>query len=1174
MKKYIKVRKRSGSILLAAILSVTMLSIEGLSNIFVISEKNSLEVQAAVSLNNPIIEEDSSMESGQNVTWDCIWFGSYPQTEVVLEGSDEEAKLEWMNDYSETKYESLSQNEFRLIENGSYNENGEAVINGEKYKRIKQSDAVYVNPIEDNEYFYQWADDTSYHYFKYEPIKWRVLEVSENDVFLLSDIALDNRQYNTTQEGITWEKSTIRSWLNSYSSEFNNDRIDYTENGFINSAFTDEEKNAIYDSNIINDDNEKNGTDGGNNTTDKIFLLSEKDCFGENANKKGFISDIDIRDEAKWCKRSTYAFAQGILTETGSSDLFKEYKNNVSWLLRSPGMGEAYAQFIQWFGSGAQDGACADDADGVRPALHLNISDSGTYSYAGTVCSDGTIDEIDPDDMNGENATSDYNTDVVELMANKNVMNAIRYLCIESNFQNSIYVHENDAAFASLVTMALSDVYYRGLDGWKDLFAAETSTQSAEKIIASLLKEYDDDIKELTLAKNSQKYAGIFVKGLSNYLDASHIESLVDNKDINKLERIISEDKVAESLYDGEYNKLVEYFQNEGGYSKDSEIVKILDQYMNSSELAESLSKEVDFLDKGLTFLTVTKDTITYICQLNSLCEADEIYCEMLLYLEEKCPFEVVQDASRNLYNVIHGSYLDQIEYASSSIANEVESAVVDKALDLVVKEIPYLNIIKEGFDWGVNLSNYYLHIGDTQELKDNMRIEAYLGQCLSSWVINNQTEFLQSSEGAERENDARKLYYSMYMLWKTRIEGEKTLQGMMETAYMDFWSKYYTYSVGTLQILESYNLFSAEMQQLMLVTVSCPVDVQIFNSEGKLITTIQDGKEIKGQNQDVTYLVKYNLFEDDYIKAICFPEGSGYILKYKGMDMGTVDSMVTTLENDGVSSSQYFENVVVHKNDIITVKPEKDRKLVYHITDLSTGETKEKEFYSMEGSYVEAQQLELTESSKELICGEQNLLSATIYPEEASDKNIIWKSSNENIVTVNSDGVVAAKAEGTAIVTASLYDSTLKADCLIVVKNKSSNLNDEKIPATNNDMSNGDTDYNNNLSKNSGQSIQQEIKKPKKVTRFKASFKKGKILCSWKKIKKIDGYEIQCSLNKKFRRKTSSKYLSKRTKRLAIKGVKKNKKYYLRIRAYKWNGGIKVFGKWSKIKKIKSRNR
>ena len=144
MKKIYKFLKQSGAILLAAILSVTVLPIEGLENIFAISEKKLLKVQAAVTLNNPIIEEDSSMESGQNVTWDCIWFGSYPQTEVVLEGSDEEAELEWMNDYSETKYESLSQSEFRLIENGSYNESGEAVINGEKYKRIKQSDAVYV----------------------------------------------------------------------------------------------------------------------------------------------------------------------------------------------------------------------------------------------------------------------------------------------------------------------------------------------------------------------------------------------------------------------------------------------------------------------------------------------------------------------------------------------------------------------------------------------------------------------------------------------------------------------------------------------------------------------------------------------------------------------------------------------------------------------------------------------------------------------------------------------------------------------------------------------------------------------------------------------------------------------------------------------------------------------
>ena len=47
--------------------------------------------------------------------------------------------------------------------------------------------------------------------------------------------------------------------------------------------------------------------------------------------------------------------------------------------------------------------------------------------------------------------------------------------------------------------------------------------------------------------------------------------------------------------------------------------------------------------------------------------------------------------------------------------------------------------------------------------------------------------------------------------------------------------------------------------------------------------------------------------------------------------------------------------------------------------------------------------------------------------------------------------------------------------------------------------MTGGNTDYN-NLSKNNGQSTQQEIKKPKKVTRFKARFKKEKFFAHGKK--------------------------------------------------------------------------
>ena len=34
-------------------------------------------------LHNPKIEDDSSAKSGKKVTWDCLWFGSYPQSQIT-----------------------------------------------------------------------------------------------------------------------------------------------------------------------------------------------------------------------------------------------------------------------------------------------------------------------------------------------------------------------------------------------------------------------------------------------------------------------------------------------------------------------------------------------------------------------------------------------------------------------------------------------------------------------------------------------------------------------------------------------------------------------------------------------------------------------------------------------------------------------------------------------------------------------------------------------------------------------------------------------------------------------------------------------------------------------------------------------------------------------------------
>jgi len=66
---------------------------------------------------------------------------------------------------------------------------------------------------------------------------------------------------------------------------------------------------------------------------------------------------------------------------------------------------------------------------------------------------------------------------------------------------------------------------------------------------------------------------------------------------------------------------------------------------------------------------------------------------------------------------------------------------------------------------------------------------------------------------------------------------------------------------------------------------------------------------------------------------------------------------------------------------------------------------------------------------------GATQTLSATIAPDNASNKNINWVSSNNSVATVNSTGVVTAISNGSAIVTATTADGNFSATCVITVE-------------------------------------------------------------------------------------------------------------------------------------------
>ena len=248
-------------------------------------------------------------------------------------------------------------------------------------------------------------------------IKWRVLSVEGDDVFLLADKNLDCQRYNDKLEGVTWETCTMRSWLNGYGPEKNALGKDYRDKGFYHYAFTKQEKRAIITTNVVTEkqaiqadyipeadhSNFKKNMEGGNYSTfDKLYLLSLEEVTNP---QYGFpVNYIEDWDSEKSISISTKYTTDG--GEIKSRYIHNTPSFGTHWWLRSSGgvnSASTLASYVSYMGSVGTVGYHVDAPHfAVRPALHLNLnaaSRSGSspgWLYAGTVSSDGKVKETAP----------------------------------------------------------------------------------------------------------------------------------------------------------------------------------------------------------------------------------------------------------------------------------------------------------------------------------------------------------------------------------------------------------------------------------------------------------------------------------------------------------------------------------------------------------------------------------------------------------------------------------------------------------------------------------------------------------------------------------------------------------------------------------------------------------
>ena len=323
----------------------------------------------------PFVEKSDASPTGIAAEWACVTFGSYPQTEIVP------SAFTAVDDYAVRAEEYLVDPAlYEKLSCAGWNGN-ETEIGGERYLRLNRENAV--NSAEDRSGHYRWDSGTEWHYFRFDPIRWRVIGLEGNDACLMADRLLDCQPFSEKEGPVTWETSAVRSWLNSYPAEENGAGIDYTGKGFLDTAFTAEEREAVLKSRVENRPNEAYGTDCGNDTEDYVFLLSNDEVFSsETAARNGFYAGSGYDDPSKRFRSTLYAKCRGAWWSSVNG-----YMGNSFWFMRTNGYNRESVTYICDFGYIYQRGTISTCGDaGVLPVLWVDL-DRAQAAPAGTVSS-------------------------------------------------------------------------------------------------------------------------------------------------------------------------------------------------------------------------------------------------------------------------------------------------------------------------------------------------------------------------------------------------------------------------------------------------------------------------------------------------------------------------------------------------------------------------------------------------------------------------------------------------------------------------------------------------------------------------------------------------------------------------------------------------------------------
>ncbi len=331
-----------------------------------------------------VLNRDSSVDSSSDdeppegaytrLDKNYILFGSYPQTKVT-----DSSLTSALNTAAGTK--PTASNSYEWESYGYYQGTGDLGTESNATDYMWYQDITYGEEEYRGVYFtsyrpYYTSNSSSsgnsqqytngyttsnIYWFKYEPIKWRILDEESGYATLLCEMIIDSQEYNYTTNSQTvngstkyannYEYSTIRAWLN---------------DNFYKTAFSELQQSIIQEVTV---DNSVASTGYSSNqyacanTQDKVWLLSAQEAIA----MMGSTSSSTVREK----KTTDYAQCQGAYTVASGT-----YAGNGYWWLRSPIDYTSYVASLvyYYYGYVSTLDYVSGTYYGVVPALLIRLS--------------------------------------------------------------------------------------------------------------------------------------------------------------------------------------------------------------------------------------------------------------------------------------------------------------------------------------------------------------------------------------------------------------------------------------------------------------------------------------------------------------------------------------------------------------------------------------------------------------------------------------------------------------------------------------------------------------------------------------------------------------------------------------------------------------------------------